>query len=245
MRLYKKFLQGGIPEYLARHYWWAYLWEKSIWFFDHQAIINLILFGQYNALLRNTLAQVETKRSARLLQLTCVYGKLTPSLLQHTGNEVHLCDVAVGQLQLARSKVEQVADRCHLARMNAESLAYADDAFDQVIVFFLFHELPTAARQHVYDEIARVVRVGGSVLVTEYAATPRHHWLFRFSPTRCLLEHFEPFLAGFWPEDVTEKLNVALRSRAKHLKSLPQVTPCFAGFYRVMRFDVEAAEVRA
>ena len=244
MRLYKKFLQGGIPEYLARYYWWAYLWEKSIWFFDHQAIINLILFGQYNALLRNTLAQLESNPGARLLQLTCVYGKLTPSLLQHTGNEVHLCDVAVGQLQLARSKVDQVADRCHLARMNAESLAYADDVFDQVIVFFLFHELPTAARQHVYDEIARVVRVGGSVLVTEYAATPRHHWLFRFSPTRCLLEHFEPFLAGFWREDVTEKLNAALRSRDKRLKSLPQVTPCFAGFYRVMRFDVEAAEVR-
>ena len=76
MRLYQKFLSGGIPEYLARHYWWAYLWEKSLWFFDHQPIINAILFGQYNTLLEKTLAQVETKPGARLLQLTCVYGKL-------------------------------------------------------------------------------------------------------------------------------------------------------------------------
>jgi len=26
----------GVPVYLARHYWWAYLWPPAIWFFDHQ-----------------------------------------------------------------------------------------------------------------------------------------------------------------------------------------------------------------
>ena len=29
MRLYQKFLDG-VPEYLARYYWWAYLWRGSI-----------------------------------------------------------------------------------------------------------------------------------------------------------------------------------------------------------------------
>lgn len=237
MRLYKKFLRGGVPEYLARHYWWAYLWQKSIWFFDHQPIINAILFGQYDTLLKQTLAHVERKPGARLLQLTCVYGKLTPSLLHHTDNEVHLCDVAVGQLALARSK--DTAGRCHLARMNAESLAYADNAFDQVILFFLFHEMPPEARQHVYDEIARVVKKNGSVLITEYSATPRHHWLYRFAPFRILLGHLEPFLPGFWQENVTQKLSVALAQRGKTLREPVQITPCFANFYRVMRYQVQ------
>lgn len=236
MRLYKKFLTGGVPEYLARHYWWAYLWQKSIWFFDHQAIINAILFGQYDTLLRKTLARVEDKPGARLLQLTCVYGKLTPALLHHTGNEVHLCDVAVGQLNLARGKTHDVADRCHLARMNAESLAYADDAFDQVIVFFLFHELPPEARQNVYDEIARVVRRGGSILITEYGATPRHHWLYRFLPFRWILRHLEPFLPTFWHEDVQRKLSESLANRSKSLDGEPHIQHCFAKFYRVMYF---------
>jgi len=172
MAIYQKFIRGGVPEYLARYYWWAYLWDKSIWFFDHQPIINAILFGQYDTLLNKTLAHIERKSGAKLLQLTCVYGKLTPSLLHHTDNEVHLCDVAVGQLELARGKITEVADRCHLARMNAESLGYANEAFDQVILFFLFHELPPQARQHVYDEIARVLKPGGSVLITEYGSTP-------------------------------------------------------------------------
>lgn len=238
MRLYKTFLKGGIPEYLARYYWWAYLWDKSIWFFDHQPIINAILFGQYDTLLRNTLARVETRPGARLLQLTCVYGKLTPSLLHHAGNEVHLCDVAAEQLRLARGKITDVADRCHLALMNAEALGYANDAFDQVILFFLFHELPPQARQHVYDEVARVVRPGGSVLVTEYAETPHHHWLYKIAPFRWVIGRLEPFLPGFWRENVTEKLGAALATSAKSLSAEPQVEYCFSRFYRVMRFDV-------
>jgi ubiquinone/menaquinone biosynthesis C-methylase UbiE len=239
MRIYKKFLDG-VPEYLARYYWWAYLWRWGIWFFDHQPVINAILFGQYDRLLKKTLAQVETGPGTKLLQLTCVYGKFTPLLLSGTNNEIHLCDIATGQLQSAWNKTLRFAFRCHLARMNAECLAYRDDAFDQVIVFFLFHEMPAAARQKVYTEIARVARPGGSVLITEYAATPQRHWLYRFVPFRRLLEHIEPFLSGFWQEDVGTKLNDALRQNGKALKGEPGVEHCFAGFYRIMYFNIAA-----
>ncbi|MBI5430423.1 MAG: class I SAM-dependent methyltransferase [Nitrosomonadales bacterium] len=238
MPLYKKFLDG-VPDYLARYYWWAYLWRWGIWFFDHQSVINAILFGQYDTLLKKTLAQVETRPGAKLLQLTCVYGKLTPSLLSSTGNEVYLCDAATGQLQLARRKTRHVADRCHLARMNAECLGYRSDAFDQVIVFFLFHEMPAEARRNTYAEIARVVRPGGSVLITEYASTPQHHFLYRLVPFRWLLGRLEPFLPGFWREDVAGKLGEALYHKGKNLSGEPSVEYSFAQFYRIMHFRVE------
>jgi len=237
MRLYRKFLDG-VPEYLARYYWWAYLWRWSIWFFDHQPIINAILFGQYDKLLKKTLEQIENKPGARILQLTCVYGKLTPSLLSSTDNEVHLCDAATGQLHLARHKTRYVADRCHLARMNAERLGYRDNVFDQVIVFFLFHEMPPEARANTYAEIARVVRPGGSVLITEYAATPSRHWLYRFVPFRWVLGHLEPFLPGFWQEDVKTSLGNALKEHGKALADDLYVEHCFTGFYLVMRFGI-------
>jgi len=237
MPLYKKYLDG-VPVYLARYYWWAYLWRWGIWFFDHQPVINAILFGQYDRLLSRTLAQVETRPDARLLQLTCVYGKLTPALLSATGNDIHLCDISTGQLRLARRKTLSVADRCHLARMNAESLGYSDDAFDQVIVFFLFHEMPAEARRRTYAEIARVVRPGGSVLITEYSETPKHHWLYRLAPFRWLLGRLEPFLPGFWQEDVAARLSDALTQNGKALIGEPCVEYCFARFYRIMRFNL-------
>lgn len=237
MRLYRRFLDG-VPEYLARYYWWAYLWRWGIWLFDHQPIINAILFGQYDKLLRLTLAQAEHRPGARLLQLTCVYGKLTPALLAASDNDVHLCDVASGQLQLARRKTRAVAGRCPLARMNAESLAYAADAFDQVIVFFLLHEMPPEARRHTYGEIARVVRAGGSVLLTEYAPLPVRHPLYRFAPFRWLLGRLEPFLPGFWREDVAAELREALGQHGKSLLGEPRVEYCFGRFYRVVRLGI-------
>jgi len=237
MRLYEKFLDG-VPDYLARYYWWAYLWRWGIWLFDHQPVINAILFGQYDTLLKKTLALVETRPDARLLQLTCVYGKLTPALLVVSGNDVHLCDVAEGQLLLARNKTRHVAACCPLARMNAENLAYANESFDQVIVFFLLHEMPPEARRRTFAEIARVIRPGGSVLITEYAETPCHHLLYRFVPFRWLLGHLEPFLPGFWQEDVAARLGDALWNEGKSLEGEPHIEYCFDRFYRVMRFNV-------
>ncbi len=237
MRLYQKFLDG-VPEYLARYYWWAYLWPWGIWLFDHQPVINAILFGQYNKLLNKTQRLVEISADARLLQLTCVYGKLTPSLLDICQGDIHLCDAADGQLQLARRKTRHLAARCPLTRMNAECLGYANEAFDQVIVFFLLHEMPACARRNTYAEIARVVRFGGSVLIAEYAPSPRQHLLHRFTPFRWLLGRLEPFLPGFWQEDVTASLADALHENGKALHGEPHTEYVFAGFYRVMRFDV-------
>jgi ubiquinone/menaquinone biosynthesis C-methylase UbiE len=238
MPFYKKFLRGGTPYYLARYYWWAYLWQKSIWFFDHQRIINTILFGQYEKLLHTTLAQTETRPGARLLQLACVYGKFTPSLLCHSNSEVHVCDVASAQLRLAQNKTAQLDCFCHMTRTNAEALAYANNAFDQVIVFFLFHELPPEARQNVYAEIARVVKPGGSVLITEYAPSPDTHWLHRLPPTRWLLGRLEPFLPDFWNEDVSRQLQLSLSKHGKCLAQKAAIANCFARFYCVMRFDI-------
>jgi ubiquinone/menaquinone biosynthesis C-methylase UbiE len=237
MPIYKKYL-NGVPEYLARNYWWAYLWKWGIWFFDHQAVVNIILFGQYDWLLQKTLAQIEDKQGAKILQLSCVYGKLTPELLSCTCNEVYLCDAANAQLNLTRRKTMHLGNRCHLARMNVECLGYSNDAFDQVIVFFLLHEMPAVARQNTYAEIARVLHPGGSLLVTEYAPMSRWHWLHRISPFRFLRAYFEPFLPIFLQEDVVEKLSDALKQNGKLLSGEPVIEYRFAGLYRIIRFDL-------
>ena len=119
LRLYRYFLDG-VPEYLARYYWWAYLWSKTVWFFDHQLIINAILFGQYNSLMHITLSRLQQASPERVLQLTCVYGSLTPNIMQLAKfSSLHLTDVAPIQLSLAQGKVTDKS-RLLVSRMNAE-----------------------------------------------------------------------------------------------------------------------------
>jgi len=153
----------GIPAYLARHYWWAYLWRPGVWFFDHQPVINAILFGQYRRLLETTLRHLGRRPPGRLLQLTCVYGLLSPSIVRNAGeHSLYLCDVAPVQLEVVRRKLnDDVHNTVHLARMDAERLAYRDGSFSTVLVFLLLHELPAAARLHVLEEIVRVIAPGG------------------------------------------------------------------------------------
>lgn len=237
LNLYRHFLDG-IPLYLARYYWWAYLWPAAVWFFDHQPIINAILFGQYGKLMAATMARLQNADHENTLQLTCVYGELTPNLIETVSpTALHITDAALIQLELAKSKMPH--DNALLAtRMNAEQLGYRDDSFSTVVLFFLLHEMPEEARINVLGECMRVIPVGGILLVTEYAPLPRKHIIYRFPPSRWLITRLEPFLDGFWREDIAARLNEHGRALGKQV-SMESETRIFADFYRVTEYKIQ------
>ena len=108
---------------------------------------------------------------------------------------LHIADFALVQLELAKSKAP--AENALLAaRMNAEHLAYADDSFSTVVLFFLLHEMSQEARINVLAECMRVIPAGGTLPVTEYAPLPAKHLLYRFAPSRWLITSHEPFLGA-------------------------------------------------
>jgi len=236
--IWRYFLDGK-PEYLARHYWWAYLWSVSVWFFDHQPIINAILFGQYHRLCQRAVNDCMKKRpQGRFLQLTCAYGSLTPSLIRNMDDDLYLMDVADIQLALTDKKLEGPEHRRLLsARMNAERLAYCENAFSTVLIFFLLHELPPDARNRCLAETIRVLQPGGRLIIAEYAACPKKHFLWRFLPTRAVLLYLEPFLGSFWNMDLPAAL---MEQGRKHGKAIQLVEEfhCFFAFYRVCIFEI-------
>ncbi len=233
------------PEYLARHYWWAYLWRFGVWFFDHQPIINAILFGQYQTLKKQALQACMTNRpKGRLLQLTCVYGSLTPSLIKSMkkDEDLYLMDVADVQLDATRKKLNnKEKSRLLATRMNAEHLAYCDDAFSTILMFFLLHELPADARERTLNETLRVLQPGGRLVVTEYGQYPRQHFLCRFWPMRILLLRLEPFLGDFWHRNLFAMLRRHAKTHNKTLRLVDEFH-CFSRFYRVCVFEVNSPD---
>lgn len=237
---WQRFLDGT-PEYLARHYWWAYLWRPAIWFFDHQSIINLILFGQYRRLMTRTLRCLDNRPAGRLLQLTCVYGELTPTLLDHLGRQpLYLIDVATAQLEASRNKLEP-ARRSQLlpVRMDAETLAFRDSVFSTILIFFLMHEMPTDARRRTLAETMRVMQPGGRLVIAEYGEEPRRHWIYRLPWLRKQLLFWEPFLDEFWREDISAILQHEAERLGKRLRQV-ETHSVFAGFYRVLVYEMAA-----
>jgi len=237
--IWHRFLDNH-PEYLARHYWWAYLWSAGVWFFDHQPVINTILFGQYRQLsLRARHDCMKNRPPGRFLQLTCVYGGLTPSLVKDIDDDLYLMDVAEIQLNTTRKKLTgSEKKRLFCTRMNAESLAYRDDSFSTILIFFLLHELPPEARERTLSEVVRVLRPGGRLVVTEYAPAPKKHVLWRLWPTRLLLQWLEPFLENFWQLDLAQILNEQAKKQNKTFRTV-ETFHCFFEFYCVCIFEMD------
>jgi len=232
--IWRRFLDG-MPFYLARHYWWAYLWRAGVWFFDHQPIINAILFGQYRKLMQATLTRLDCGRTGRMLQMTCVYGSLTPTLIRKfSRHPLYIMDVAPVQLKLARSKCRPPG-RMLPARMNAEYLAYRNGVFDTVVLFFLLHEMPPQARRRAVFEAVRVLAPNGRLIVTEYAPLPARHILYRFPPFRLLLTRLEPFLASFWREDMARLVQARALEQGKQVRKTWS-HDLFYHFYRITEF---------
>jgi len=230
-----------MPTYLVRYYWWAYLWSKAVWFFDHQPVINSILFGQYKKLMHATLARLEQPSGGRVLQLTCVYGSLTPCLIQQLSPApLHITDVASVQLKLVRSKAKDDS-KLLITRMNAEHLGYKSSSFSTIVLFFLLHEMPAEARRNTLSECMRILSPGGSLLMTEYGSMPKRHLLYRFPPSRGLMTRLEPFLNGFWHEDVLSLLEELAASHGKCVEIISH-TSIFSSFYRVTEFRISAID---
>lgn len=229
---WRHYLDGN-PAYLARNYWWAYLSPLGAWFFSHRFIVNLILYGRYRHILAALCSRLDTAPCGRMLQISCAYGDITPTLAAYTG-ELHQNDVALLQLKLSRQNLAQHQHSALLTRMNAESLGYASNSFDTVVIFFLLHELPADARQRVLGEAMRVLRQGGRLLVADYAPMHGKHFLHNDLWVR-LVEWMEPFLHDFWHSNLAAQITEQALAHGKPVV-LAGTSWIFNNFYRVEEY---------
>ena len=113
-----------------------------------------------------------------VLELGCGYGRVLKPLLGKAGTVVGI-DISADSLALAR---EYVGDHvnCHLFKMNAVTLGFADGQFD--VVLCLENGLSTfrVNKRRLVREAMRVTRPGGVVIFSTYAKDfwePRLEWM--------------------------------------------------------------------
>jgi ubiquinone/menaquinone biosynthesis C-methylase UbiE len=198
--------EAGVPDYLSRHYWWAYVHPKAVRFFERDWLVNLILWGNYARLRDAALAELGYSLPGNTLQVACVYGDLTTRLSQRAargGGKVDVVDVLPVQLNNLRRKLAPAAP-IRLLKMDSAELDVADGSYDRVLVFFLLHEQPAAVRERTLGEICRVVRPGGKIVIVDYA---RPRW---WHPLRYVwlpvLERIEPFAQALWRQEIGDWL---------------------------------------
>jgi ubiquinone/menaquinone biosynthesis C-methylase UbiE len=109
-----------------------------------------------------------THEAMRVLDVACGTG-ITLDLYQGRGCRVFGIDSSAAMLEVARRKLGERAD---LRLGDAARMPYPDGVFDLVTMVLALHEMPPADRSAVLDEIRRVVRNDGRILLIDYHPGP-------------------------------------------------------------------------
>ena len=213
----------AVPDYLMRHYWWAYVHPKAPRVFDRLWLINLILLGNYHRMRRAALAEFEAPELGRILQIACAYGNLTPKLAKRAAlqnGQLDVVDVLPVQLRTLKWKLPKRSPT-RLLRMDSTTLHLPDAHYDKVLLFFLLHEQPADVRAQTIAEALRVLKPDGTLVICDYG--PPAWW----NPLRYLMV---PFLA------VLEPFTLSLTAKPMAALLPPDMvvrqTPYFGGFYQ-------------
>jgi len=216
----------AIPAYLEDTYWWAYLRPRSIWLFEREWLVNLILWGNMQRLTEAVLDEMDCKEHSSVLQVACVYGDFSNRLAAHlaqTRSRLNILDIAPIQLRNARDKLSH-HDNVSLHHQDSSKLQFTSGKFDHTVVFFLLHEQPQDVRRKTIAEAIRVTRPGGKVVFVDY------HGPQRTNPMRYLmhpvLHWLEPFALDLWRTQLQHYL-------PEHIAP-EQVSSCyyFGGLYQ-------------
>ena len=188
----------AIPNYSKAVYSWAYLRPASLILFDHQAVVNAILWGNARRLERAVLAELTPGQ--RVLQPACAYGDLSPEIAAFLGprGRPDVSDVVPVQVENCRRKLGDFPN----ATVSLWDAAEAHPpVYDTVCCFFLLHEMPDDYRRRVVDALLGAVRPGGKVVFVDYH---KPHWAHPLKPVMSLVfDTLEPFAKGLWANEIS------------------------------------------
>jgi ubiquinone/menaquinone biosynthesis C-methylase UbiE len=119
-------------------------------------------------LLDTLLAQAAPRRSDVWLEAACGPGVISRRLAPHV-RSVHGIDLTPAMVALARqSAAEADVPNASFDVGDATATGLADASFDGAITRFSLHHIPVPGR--VLEELARVVRAGGAIVVADHLA---------------------------------------------------------------------------
>ena len=217
----------GVPAYLAKTYWWAYVHPRAIRLFERQWLVNLILWGNFPRLRDQALQALGAPLGGRTLQIACVYGDLTARLASRRapGASLDVVDILPLQLQNLAGKLPDEG-AATLVCADSAALQFEDASYDQALLFFLLHEQPSHVRRRTLAEALRVVRPGGRIVIVDYHRPNPLHPLYL--PMVGILSTLEPYALDLWRHELTHWLPADRAPAAMTKRTL------FGGLYQLV-----------
>lgn len=132
----------------------------------HRKMVNPNFAGMIYRTRKSVAQQAPLKNPMRILEIGCCSGQYTQGLAEvFPAAEIHACDLSMRQLEQAQRYANEQGLRWQLFQADGADTGCADDSFDLVTSYAVFHELPVSAARAVLRECLRVTRPGGFTVI--------------------------------------------------------------------------------
>ena len=136
----------------------------------YDALVRSLAFfiGGEHHLRERVVTLAGLRRGDYVLDVGCGTGTMATMMAQRVGTEGQVVgiDLSPRMIEIAKRKGQMV--QLIFLQANAEDIPYPDNYFHTVTITFALHEMPRAARYNTLNEIHRVLKPGGRLVVVDY-----------------------------------------------------------------------------
>jgi ubiquinone/menaquinone biosynthesis C-methylase UbiE len=142
---------------------WRY--DLEVWFFD-----TFLVHGEINRLRHRVLDLADLSTGPKLLDVGCGTGTLAIQAARRLSGAGQVIGVepAPRQIARARSKARRAGVNIDFQSGVIENLSFPDTTFDTVTSTLMMHHLPDELRRQGLDEIIRVLKPQGCLIVADF-----------------------------------------------------------------------------
>lgn len=189
----------------------------------YESSTETLFLGRQDAMQRQTLVPLikkqrksnPNKEPMSILEVACGTGRFGTFVRDNfPESNLTMTDLSPYYLEKAREndkywrsfRKEQTKkdapDTTSFVQANAEDLPFPSNSFDAVLCVYLFHELPAEARRRAAAEMVRVVKPGGTIVLTDSMQIGDRPKMLTIANFAKLNEpHFENYVTeGYLPE---------------------------------------------
>ena len=140
------------------------------WAARYDLLAWLLTRGRERAFRERLLALAEVQRGQSVLDIGCGTGTLAIAASAHIGPTGSVIGIDASPPMVARAtrKAAKAGGSATFQLAVAEQLPFPDGRFDVVLSTLMFHHLPRKTREQCANEIRRVLKPGGRVLVVDF-----------------------------------------------------------------------------